>query len=64
MPVNAPAEYFKAEEKFHSSKTREEKIAALEEMIRLLPRHHGSENMIAQLKSRLSKMKKEGDPGK
>jgi len=59
MPVNAPAEYFHAEEKFHSAKTKEEKIAALEEMIRLLPRHHGSENAIAQLKSRLAKLKKE-----
>ncbi len=59
MPVNAPSEYFAAEAKFHSAKTKEEKIAALEEMIRLLPRHHGSENAIAQLKSRLAKLKKE-----
>ncbi|MBI3190961.1 TGS domain-containing protein [archaeon] len=59
MPVNAPSEYFRAEEKFHSARTKEEKIVALEEMIRLLPRHHGSENMIAQLKSRLAKLKKE-----
>ncbi|MBI2075900.1 MAG: TGS domain-containing protein [Candidatus Aenigmarchaeota archaeon] len=59
MPVNAPPEYMKAEERFKSAKTREEKIAALEEMIRLLPRHHGSESAHAQLKSRLAKLKKE-----
>ncbi len=59
MPVNAPPEYFRAEEKFRSAKTKEDKIVALEEMIRLMPRHHGSENMLAQLKSRLSKLKKE-----
>ena len=59
MPVNAPAEYFKAEEHFKSAKTREERILALEEMIRLLPRHHGSEKALAQLKSRLAKLKKE-----
>lgn len=59
MPVNAPAEYFKAEERFKSAKSKEEKILALEEMIRLMPRHHGSENMLAQLKSRLAKLKKE-----
>ena len=64
MPVNAPAEYFKAEEKFRSVKTREERILALEEMIRLLPRHHGSEQMLAQLKSRLAKLKKEADTRK
>ncbi|MCX6816229.1 MAG: TGS domain-containing protein [Candidatus Aenigmarchaeota archaeon] len=59
MPVNAPPEYFKAEEKFHSAKTKEEKITALEEMLRLMPRHHGSENALAQLKSRLAKLRKE-----
>src|SRR3989338_6977712 len=61
MPVNAPAEYFKAEGKFKSAKNKDEKIAALEEMIRLLPRHHGSENAHAQLKSRLAKLRKESE---
>lgn len=59
MPVNAPAEYFAAENRYHTAKTREEKIAALEEMIRLLPKHHGSEQMHAQLKARLAKLRKE-----
>src|SRR3989338_810323 len=59
MPVNAPAEYFVAEQKFQSAKNREDKIAALEEMIRLLPKHHGSEVAFAQLKSKLSKLRKE-----
>lgn len=59
MPVNAPPEYYKAEEKFKNAKAKEEKIAALEEMIRLMPKHHGSEAALAQLKSRLSKLKKE-----
>jgi uncharacterized protein len=60
MPVNAPGEYYAAEAKFKNAKAKEDKIAALEEMISLLPRHHGSENAHAQLKSRLSKLKKEG----
>src|SRR3989344_13128 len=47
--------------KYAQAKSREEKMAALEEMISLLPRHHGSENAHAQLKSRLAKMKKEGE---
>jgi hypothetical protein len=59
MPVNAPPEYYRAEEKFRNAKTKEEKIAALEEMIRLMPKHHGSEAALAQLKSRLAKLRKE-----
>ncbi|HLC77379.1 MAG TPA: GTP-binding protein, partial [archaeon] len=61
MPVNAPREYYVAEEHFHKAKSKEEKIAALEEMLRLMPRHHGSENALAQLKARLAKMKKGSD---
>ena len=59
MPVNPPAEYYLAEQKFNSAKSKPEKIAALEEMISVLPMHHGSEQMHAQLKSKLSKLKKE-----
>jgi len=57
MPLNATVEYFKAEEKFLSAKTRDEKIFALEEMIRECPKHKGAENLLAQLKSKLSKLK-------
>jgi len=57
MPVNAPIEYYKAEEKFTSAKTKEEKILYLEEMIRLLPKHKSSENVHAQLRKKLAKIK-------
>lgn len=59
MPVNAPVEYYKAEEAYKSARTREEKIKYLEEMIRLLPKHKSSENVLAQLRSRLAKLKKQ-----
>jgi small GTP-binding protein len=59
MPINAGVEYFKAEEKYRQAKTREEKIAALEEMISTAPKHKGAENLLAQLKQRLAKLKKE-----
>ncbi len=57
MPVNAPIEYYKAEEKFRSAKSRDEKILYLEEMIRLLPKHKGTENVLAQLRKKLAKVK-------
>ncbi|MFH0832356.1 MAG: TGS domain-containing protein [Candidatus Aenigmatarchaeota archaeon] len=60
MPINATVEYFKAEGKYLSAKTNEEKIAALEEMIRTLPKHKGTENVLAQLKGKMSKLKKTG----
>lgn len=59
MPVNAPPEFFKAQEKYLKARTREEKIEALEEMIRTLPKHKGTENLLAQLKAKLSKLKEQ-----
>ncbi len=59
MPVNAPPEFFKAQERYLKAKTREEKIEALEEMIRTLPKHKGSENLLAQLKAKLSKLREQ-----
>lgn len=59
MPINATVEYFRAEQRFSEAKTIEEKIAALEEMLRELPHHKGCENLRAQLTARLAKLKKE-----
>ncbi len=61
MPINAGAEYYAAEKKYLEARTKEEKIKALEEMIRVLPKHKGTENLLAQLKHRLAKLKKEGE---
>ena len=59
MPINASQEYFAAERRYDKAKTPEEKILYLEEMIRLAPKHKGAENMLAQFRGRLAKMKKD-----
>lgn len=57
MPANVTVEYAKANEKYLNAKTREEKIAALEEMLSKIPKHKGTERMQAMLKQKLSKLK-------
>jgi hypothetical protein len=64
MPINATAEYFKAEQRYHAARTTEEKILALEEMIRELPKHKGVHNVLAQLHAKLAKLKKEAAAAK
>lgn len=59
MTTNAGPEYGHAEKKYLGAVTTEEKVAALEEMIRFAPKHKSSENMVAALRSRYSKLKKE-----
>ncbi len=61
MPVNATAEFYKAENHYLAAKTREEKIAALEEMIRAAPKHKGAEALLSQLKQRLAKLKSQSE---
>jgi uncharacterized protein len=59
MPANLTAAYRTAEAAFKSAVTREEKLAALEEMLRALPKHKGTEKMQAGLRSRISRLRKE-----
>jgi ribosome-interacting GTPase 1 len=61
MPANLTLQYLQAEERFKAARAHEEKVAALEEMIRELPKHKHTEKMYADLKTRLSKLKKEGE---
>lgn len=59
MTTNAGPEYREAEARFRAAVTPQEKLAALEEMLRLVPKHKGTEKLCADLKSRISKLKQE-----
>jgi len=61
MPTNVTVEYAKAQQRYLDARTREEKIAALEEMISTVPNHKGCEVLKAQLKQRLAKLKEKGE---
>lgn len=59
MPINAHPEYVEAESKFHAAGTDEERIAALEEMLKHVPGHKGAENLRKNLRTRYKKLKSE-----
>lgn len=58
MPANLPAEWYATERKYLEAKTIEEKIMWLEKLISLTPKHKGTENLLAELRRRLAKLKK------
>ncbi|MDD2553513.1 MAG: 50S ribosome-binding GTPase [Desulfotomaculaceae bacterium] len=60
LPANLTPQYYAAEEVFKKAASVEEKIAALEEMLAVIPKHKGTEKMRAELKKRLSKFRQEG----
>jgi len=57
MPANLTPDYLKAEKWFKSATTNEEKILALEEMLRVMPKHKGTDHLKADLRKKLSKLK-------
>ena len=56
MPANLPPQYFKAEKIFREAKNPQEKIAALEEMLAIMPKHKGTDHLRAELRSRIAKL--------
>ncbi len=59
MPTNVPPEYKKAEAAFRQAKTTDEKIERLEDMIALLPKHKGTDHLYADLKRRMSILRRQ-----
>lgn len=59
MPVNAGAEYFNAQKRYQEAKTLDDRIEALQEMIKEAPTHKGAEKLRAQLRKKLAQLKKE-----
>ena len=58
MAANLTPQYLGAEAKYRAANTPEEKLAALEEMWRELPKHKSSEKLQANLKKKLSAARK------
>jgi ribosome-interacting GTPase 1 len=54
MAVNQSLMYQKAEERYRSAGSPGERVAALEEMLRLVPKHKASEKLQASLKQKLA----------
>jgi uncharacterized protein len=64
MPANLTPDYLKAEKWFRQAATDEEKILALEEMMRTIPKHKGTEHMQADMKRKLSALKESAEKKK
>jgi ribosome-interacting GTPase 1 len=58
MPANLPPEYYKLKHELEAARTDEERLQLLEEMTRITPKHKGTEKVRADIRSRISKLKK------
>lgn len=57
MPTNLPPDYFAAQERYRAAQTTAEKMACLQEMLAIVPKHKGTEHLIGDLRRRLSKLR-------
>src|SRR5215468_11195780 len=64
MPANLTPQYMEAEKRFKQAGSVEEKVAALEEMMATIPKHKGTEKLQADLKKKMSVLRKESEDHK
>jgi uncharacterized protein len=59
MPANLPPAYFEEEKRLREAKNADDKIAIIERMLAIIPHHKGTDHLIAQLRSKISKLREE-----
>ena len=58
MPANLPPTYYKLKHQHEAAKTDEERLSLLEEMLRIIPKHKGSEKVVSDLRRRIARHKR------
>jgi ribosome-interacting GTPase 1 len=59
MPTNVTPEYKKAEAAFRKARAPDERLQWLKEMLRVIPKHKGTEHVQADIKSRIKELTQE-----
>lgn len=59
MPANLPPQYYEAERRYRLVKTNQERLAILKEMWAIMPKHKGTDKLQADLKAKISRLKRE-----
>ncbi len=64
MPANLPPQYQKLEEEYRQEKDLGRRLELLQEMLREIPKHKGTNHLQGELKSKISKLKQQLEGGK
>lgn len=64
MPANLTPQYLQAEAEYKKAQTPEDRLAALKRMWALLPKHKGTDKLQADIKARMSELRKEIEEGR
>jgi ribosome-interacting GTPase 1 len=61
MPANLTPQYLEAEKNYRAAKTTQEKVAWLEEMLAVMPKHKGTDHLRAELRTKIANLSKSMD---
>ena len=63
MPANLPPQYYELERVFRNEKDPSEKLRLAQELLAMMPKHKGTDKLQADMKSKISKLKKQLEGG-
>ena len=61
MPANLTPQYLEAEKNYRMARTTQEKVAWLEEMLAVMPKHKGTDHLRAELRTKIANLTKSMD---
>ncbi len=61
MPANLTPPYKEAERRYRAASDDQERLACLQEMLKLIPKHKGTEKLQAEIKAKIAKVKKSSE---
>lgn len=59
MPANLPPQYYELEREFRAEKDPREKLRLAQELLAMMPKHKGTDKLQADMKAKISKLKKQ-----
>ena len=59
MPANLPPQYYELEREFKAERDPREKLRLAQELLRMMPKHKGTDKLQAEMKAKISKLKKQ-----
>ncbi|MBK7140661.1 MAG: 50S ribosome-binding GTPase [bacterium] len=59
MPANLPPQYYELEREFRACKDPQEKLRMAQELLRIMPKHKGTDKLQAEMKAKISLLRKE-----
>ena len=57
MPANLPPQFYELDREFKAEKDTREKLRMAQELLRMMPKHKGTDKLQAEFKAKISKLK-------